>query len=375
MGMDLRVLKVCLRHAPRVKRMVGGPPGVGAFMDPRLGLMDGRRSPALRWGLVAIGLLALLVVAACDSGSAEDDPTSTSNSSNPTTSTPASTTTTIITSTTTTPDPSGEVLAAWDAFWEGWATVRASDDLDRAPLEAVADSEVVDGAVALFERQRESGLGAVETEVVTHPKVTEVASAEAMVEDCVLLAPSFTESVGVWYQADLRDGGSGWIVADLRILAGGGCVPEEMAREAIAAYGSFYDGWTSFWDPADPLDPLIGEVLAEPQLSLVVGLLEEHEARGVALRGQPTTHPEVIEVRSPSELVILSCLEPDPDYGLYDLETGERLPDGTSVREGQRNLESAVMVLENGKWKVSDLQGQVDFECEFAPTERGLPSV
>jgi hypothetical protein len=73
--------------------------------------------------------------------------------------------------------------------------------------------------------------------------------------------------------------------------------------------------------------------------------------------------------------VILSCLEPDPDYGLYDLDTGERLPDEQPVREGQRDLESAVIVLEDGKWKVSDLQGQVDFACEFAPTERGLPSV
>jgi hypothetical protein len=83
----------------------------------------------------------------------------------------------------------------------------------------------------------------------------------------------------------------------------------------------------------------------------------------------------VIEVRSPTELVILDCTEPDTDYGVYDLETGERLADEPAVREGQRNLRSAVMVFEAGKWKSSDFQGQVDFACEFAPTERGLPSV
>ena len=33
------------------------------------------------------------------------------------------------------------------------------------------------------------------------------------------------------------------------------------------------------------------------------------------------------------------------------------------------------MVIEDDLWKVSDLQGQVDFVCEFAPTDRGLPSV
>ena len=51
------------------------------------------------------------------------------------------------------------------------------------------------------------------------------------------------------------------------------------------------------------------------------------------------------------------------------------LPDEPPVEDGQRDLQSAVMVLDGGRWKVSDLQGQVDFECEFAPTDRGLPSV
>ncbi|MEX2278912.1 MAG: hypothetical protein WEA76_02355, partial [Acidimicrobiia bacterium] len=80
-------------------------------------------------------------------------------------------------------------------------------------------------------------------------------------------------------------------------------------------------------------------------------------------------------VRSETEVVILDCLEPALDFGLYDLATGERLEDEPLVREGQRNLRSAVMVFRNGEWKVSDLQGQVDFACEFAPTDRGLPSV
>lgn len=369
--------KSCVPHAPRVMRRVSGPPGVVAFMDPRPGLTDGRRSPTVRWGLVAIGLLTLFVVAACDAGSADNDPTNTSSSSNPTTSirAPTSTTVATLTTTTTTPDASGEVLAAWGTFWEVWAAVRASDDLDRAPLDAVADAGVVDGVVALFERQRESGLGAVVTEVVTHASVMEVGSVEAVVEDCVLLSPSFTDNAGVWYEADLRDSGSGWIVADLRIRAGGGCVPEQLAADAIAGYKAYYDAADEFWDPPDPDHPLISEVMAQPRLGNVIDLLEEHEARGVAFRSSPVPHPEVVEVRSPTELVILDCYEPDLTDGLYDLTTGERLPDEPPVREGQRNLRSAVMVFENGKWKSSDFQGQVDFACEFAPTERGLPSV
>jgi hypothetical protein len=264
------------------------------------------------------------------------------------------------------------VIDAWSAYWDAWAAVRASDDLDRAPLDGVAAPEVVDGALTLFERQRSSGLGSVETEVVLHPTVTDFAPDRASIEDCVLLSPPFTDTVGVSYQADLTLTERVWVVDAVRILSGGGCVPEAMADAAIAGYEAFYAGWADFWDPADPNSPLIGEVLTEPQKTLIIDLLADHQARGVALRGRPVLHPEVIEVRSPTELVILSCLEPAFDYGVYDIDSGKRLDDVPAVRNGQRNLESAVMVLE-GDWKVSDLQGQVDFECEFAPTDRGLP--
>ena len=149
----------------------------------------------------------------------------------------------------------------------------------------------------------------------------------------------------------------------------------DIADAAISGYEAYYEAEAEFWDPPDPTSPLIVEVLTDPQKSFIVGLLEEHQSQGIALRGQPTTHPEVIEVRSPTEVVILSCSEPDPSYGLYYIGTGERLPDEPPVQDGQRDLQSAVLVLDGGRWKVSDLQGQVDFECEFAPTDRGLPSV
>jgi hypothetical protein len=277
--------------------------------------------------------------------------------------------------TSTTADPSADVSLAWDEFWDAWAEVRASDDLDPAPLEEVADPQVVDGVIALFEGPPESEPRPVVTTVVTHTKITELGPGEAQVEDCVLLSPSFTDSVGVWFSAELRNTGSGWVVSDLRIPSLAGCVPQEMAADAIAGYEAYYAAADEFWDPPNPEHPLLIEVLAEPRLSNLIAVLEEHKARGVAFRTSPRTHPEVIEVRSPSEVVILDCYEPDVSDGLYDLTTGERLPDEPPITEGQRNLRSAVMVLEDGKWKSSDFQGQVDFACEFAPTERGLPSI
>jgi hypothetical protein len=349
-------------------------------MNPQSGHREGY-SRAARRRLWILACCVALVLAACDGGSSagstttsSDSPASTA-STNPPTSTSTSSTTTTQAPTTTTVDPTGEVSQAWEDFWEAWAAVRASEDLDAAPLAQVADPTVVEAEVSLFERQRELGSGPISTEVVTHTKVTELGPGEAVVEDCVLLTPSWTEHVGVWYEADLKQTDSGWIVSDLRVPSLGGCVPEDMVSDAIASYEAYYDAVDMFWDPPDPNHPLLRDVLAEPRLSNVIELLEEHAARGVAFRTSPITHPEVIEVRSPTELVILDCYEPDQSDGVYDLTTGERLSDEPPVREGQRNLRSAVMVFEDGKWKSSDFQGQVDFECEFAPTERGLPSI
>jgi hypothetical protein len=345
-------------------------------MSPRRSSIGfgGRNRPAF---LVGVALATLLILGACTSTESTESTTTSSTDPVSTTGEPSSTSTSTSTPlTTTTTRPSEQnAIDAWSAYWNAWAEVRASEDLDRGPLDAVASPDVVDGALTLFERQRSSGLGPVLTEVVLHAAVTAWDDDRATVEDCVLLVPSFTEAVGVWYQADLVRTGEGWIVDALRIPRADGCVPREMADAAIAGYQAFYTGWTDFWDPADPESPVIEQVLTDPQRTLIVELLDDHKSRGAALRGEPRTHPEVIEVRSPTEIVILSCLEPAVDYGLYDADTDERLDDVAPVRDGQTNLESAVMIFEDGLWKVSDLQGQVDFACEFAPTDRGLPSV
>ena len=334
--------------------------------------------------VVGAAMAALLALGACSSVSSGDSttttsfpldssPTSTEGSVTTSSSTPTITSTTSVVSSTT--SPTQDVFDAWASYWEAWTEVRASDDLDPDPLDAVASPDVVDGVVALFERQRSSGLGPVQTEVALNAVVTSVDAGLATIEDCVLLSPSFTDAAGVWYEAELTFDDSDWVVDVIRIPRAGGCVPRTMADAAIDGYKAFYDGWAEFWDPAHPESALIDQVLADPQRTVIVDLLLDHESRRAALRGEPTTFPEVIEVRSSTQVVILSCLEPSADYGLYDIDTGERLDDVPLVRDGQRNLESAVMVLEDGLWKISDLQGQVDFACEFAPTERGLPSV
>lgn len=278
------------------------------------------------------------------------------------------------TTTTLPPDPTTAVVAAWRDFWSVWADLRASANPVVDPIEELAAPAVVASVLTVLERQIASS-GPVETEIATSPSVDVESRTSATVEDCVLLVPSITESVGVWYVADLEDDGTGWKVASLQIEDSTGCVPAEFADDAISAYEAYYEAEAEFWNPPDSDDLLIAHVLTNPQRDFVVALLADHEGRGVGFRNEAVHHPEVIEVRSPTELVILDCYEPDADFGLYDLESGDRVPDEPEVRRGQRNLRSAVMVFEDGVWKASDFQGQVDFECELAPTDRGLPSV
>ena len=327
---------------------------------------QGRRSSRRRFGVLFAA--ASLSAAACNP--APDVDTSPVAPETSSTSAPTSSTSTSPTSTTTDPkSPDDEVVTAWNAYWEGWVTVRASENFDPAPLEQLAEPDIVEAAVSLFER-----LGPAATELVTHPRVIDIELDRASLEDCVVMAPSWAEVAGIWYRAELTRRGESWVVADLQASISG-CVPAEAADAAIAGYEAYYDAESEFWEPADPNHPLLDQVLAEPQRSFIIGLLEEDAARGAVQRGQPTNHPEVIQVLSPTVLLIESCQEPALDFGLYDVATGERLPDEPPVREGQRDLESAVMVFEDGQWKVSELRGLIDSTCEFAPTNRGLRSV
>jgi hypothetical protein len=325
-----------------------------------------RRHLSLR-KLVAFVAATGLIAAACNPSGANETSTTTTLAPASTTTT---TSTTSTTTTTTPPSPEEEVAAAWDAYWDAWVTVRATNDIDPTPLEKVAEPDIVEAAVSLFET-----IGPAETELVTHPKISAIESERAFLEDCVVMFPSWAEVAGVLYQAELIRRGDLWVVADLHASIDG-CVPAKTAASAIAGYEAYYDAEVEYWDPPNPSHDLLDKVMAETHLSFIIGQLEVYEARGAALRGRPTLHPEVTQVISPTRLVISSCNERNPAYGLYDLATGDRLPDVPPVVEGERTLQSAVMVLEDGSWKVANLQRQATpTQCEFPPTERGLPSI
>lgn len=141
-------------HLPTQTRSVDSATGNGGsqLSPPRSSIgFGGLNRPPF---LVGVALAALLSLGACTSTESTESTTTTSTDPVAATGEPSATTTSTSTSlaTTTTPPPEEDVIDAWSAYWSAWVDVRASDDLDRGPLEAVASPAVVDGALTLFER-------------------------------------------------------------------------------------------------------------------------------------------------------------------------------------------------------------------------------
>ena len=108
-------------------------------------LMNGLGGSCRSLSLLGAAMATLLLLSACSTSSASTSSTqaatSSSTSAAPTTAAtpPAETTTTTLTTITDTTVATGdEALDTWSAFWDAWATVRASEDLDPGPIESVA---------------------------------------------------------------------------------------------------------------------------------------------------------------------------------------------------------------------------------------------
>ena len=272
------------------------------------------------------------------------------------------------TSTTSPAQAEEEVVEAWRTVWAG-VTVEFDSGKSLTPEAEAAAREISEPAVIdafpPVAKGREASLSPV-------PKVQ--ADGSYVIEDCVILRPppTFDPTLKFTGRAVNRDGR--WVITELDHESLDPCVAKSMAQRAIEGYEAYWDARLEFWSPADPSHPKVAETLTGKQRAFIEGLLTEHQQRGVEFRGRPTTHPEVIEVRSPTELVLLDCQEQDPERGVYDA-AGNRLNDVPPIDPGQRDVLSAVMILEDGKWKVEDIQGQTKVECQEAPTSDGFAVV
>ena len=326
--------------------------------------------------LAALFVLVILA-AACsggdDSANESPDPAPTEAAADPAPT--VSTEPTAVPTTAPTPaPPTDQAGDAWEAMWNG-AELLVSDPITaETQITAVASEAVFDQLDTIFAPTVAGDTATTARTFTNHPVVVADGDGAAIIDDCVQVSPPDTAPF-VWFAGVARPEGGSWIIESIEPKALGGCVPGEIAQPAIEGYEAYWDARAEFWDPADPDHPLVTGTLTGPQLDVIRNLLIDHQQRGLVLRGRPETNPEVVQIASPTELTILDCMIQDPDRGVYVAETGERTDDIAPVVDGQRDLRSTVMVLEDGVWKVSDIQGQANVRCDTAPTVQGLPSV
>ncbi len=324
--------------------------------------------------------LVVLVAAACSSGNG-DSVADDVEGATPTTQPPAveadpTAGSTPTTEPTTSPEapPAEDAITSWVAMWDGAEQLVTDPAAAQAAIEATADTAVAEQLATIFSPDVDSDVDIAARTFENHPLLTDNGGGTVRIDDCLQVTPPDT-SPFVWFSGTATAEAGVWRVTSIEPEALGGCVPAEIADAAIAGYEEYWDARVVFWEPADPDHPLVEETLTGPQLEVIRDLLIDHQQRGLVLRGRAETHPEVVQITSATELTILDCMIQDPDRGVFDAATGERTDDIAPVAEGQRDLRSTVMVLEDGRWKVSDVQGQANVRCDTAPTVQGLPSV
>ena len=86
-------------------------------------------------------------------------------------------------------------------------------------------------------------------------------------------------------------------------------------------------------------------------------------------------NPTVFFFNSPTEVIVGDCQLIGPEYGVYEIATGERTDDEPPVTPGRRDAASSTMLLEDGRWKIEDTQIESDFACEFDSAGIAVPVI
>lgn len=258
-------------------------------------------------------------------------------------------------------------VEGWEAFWSA-VSVPDGDDEGLAAAAAWGTDDAIAGV-------RSFPWGDVDRQVANHPVATAVDEATVTIDDCIVHEPGFPGALWWAGEVELREGR--WVVTRAEMVERlAPCIPAEINDAVLAAYEQHWDARDVFWASGDGHDPALTDTTTEPQLQHFRALLERGEAEGFVVRGRPETHPEVIEFIGFGRVVVLDCQGADPTHGAYDRATGERRIDLIPLaREGQTDLRSTVLTFVDGRWKVADVQGQIDFECVFAPTDNGIPVI
>lgn len=280
-----------------------------------------------------------------------------------------------------TPTPEASEPAADEqvaALWESVHTARleqvyAQTDPDPSAFDELATRETADFLVKLVGAAR-GDLPTVMTAVEFWPDIKIADDGrEATVADCIIVSTQSaddpddgtTSRTQVWTgTVALRD--DGWRLDSIQ-LGQDSCVATSLSGQLLDAYRQYHEAWTAAWDPPDPDHPELAATMTGQRLTEIRDLLAKDRDAGVAFRDphDPMANAVVFDV-GVGRATVSDCHEPDPGYGAFDLETGERLDDETPpIQPGERHLTSVDLVrADDGKWKVDSAALLTDANCE-----------
>jgi hypothetical protein len=281
------------------------------------------------------------------------------------------------------PDPAAEAPTdeeqlgeLWAAFYRAW--------VDQAPLEDPAPAAFAD--LAVDPDQTTSDLVAqrldsrpVVTEFEQWPQVV-IDGDTATITDCVIVTQHERDedgnavSLSTSWEAQATSTAHGWRIetAGPRDLF---CVPEELNEQLLDAYRDYRQALDAAWDPPDPDHPALTQTMAGEQLTFIRELLEEHQRDGIVIREPAPTDNAVVWQLGIGTATVSDCTEQVPEYGAFDLETGDRLDDLIPpVEPGRLDAQSVDLVRNgSGTWQVVDQAASRDTDCVVGSTRYAVP--
>ena len=303
--------------------------------------------------LVSLALVGALGLSACTSTSADpNSPTESASVSSPSESNPTS------------PSPSATAedpaITAYKDYLAAVALAVQQAD------EPVALEDVATGQALAAAQARVVGLASqnrrARGDLVADVQDVQVDDGSATISDCYRnelveydldTDEQVADHAGTRFAATVKlDRSDGdWIVTEF--VDGDFCVPDDIAGAVAARYLEFWSEVADAGRPANPDHPGLAETAAGEQLAGLRERLAQFRDDGLEVRGEHTSHPEVTRVSGGDTIAyVRDCRELDPEGGVYDAETGERVQGGAAP--GERSLWEARLEIIDGVWKVVD---------------------
>jgi hypothetical protein len=269
-----------------------------------------------------------------------------------------------------------QVAELWASFYRAWVEQVPLEDTHPAAFAdlAVDPDETISNLVA----QRLDSRPVI-TEYEQWPQIV-IDADTATVTDCVITTQHERQdeegavTLSTSWEAHATATADGW-----RITGAGPrdlfCVAEELNEELLGAYREYREALDAAWDPPDPDHPALERTMTGEQLTFIRELLEEHQRDGIVVREPAPTDNAVVWELGIGTATVSDCTEQVPEYGAFDLETGERLDELVPPVEPGRLDAQSVDLVRNaaGTWQVVDQAASRDTDCEPGSTRYAVP--